>query len=253
MNCICLVPVAPLRAEPSHRSEMVSQLLFGEIGEILLKEGDFTKIRIQCDNYIGWCQTAQLQDFAEDMNDNIILAGEWMNRISINGQYAFIPMGCDLSFLQNNKAVVGHHIIEYNGVLLKTLSHKWNAENVRQLAYSFFNTAYLWGGRSVFGIDCSGFTQVVYKCFGKHLLRDAAQQAKQGEAIGFLQEAQCGDLAFFDNEEGNIIHVGLLLDSSTIIHASGKVRIDGIDNMGIVNVDTGRRTHNLRIIKRIVA
>ncbi len=250
MNCICLVPVAPLRAEPMHQSEMVSQMLFGEIGEILVREKDFTKVKSQYDNYIGWCQTSQLQELEIIISANKVLAGEWINKISINGQYAFIPMGADLSFLQHNKAVVGHNIIEYNGVSINTQSHTMNAGNVRQLAYSFFNTAYLWGGRSVFGIDCSGFTQLVYKCFGKQLLRDASQQATQGEAIGFLQEAQCGDLAFFDNEEGKIIHVGLLLDSNTIIHSSGKVRIDGIDNMGIVNTDTGRRTHNLRIIKR---
>ena len=250
MNCICLVSVAPLRAEPSHSSEMISQLLFGEISEILMKEGDFTKIKSQYDHYIGWCQTSQLQNFEKDLSGNKILAGEWINKISINGQYAFIPMGADLTFLQYNKAVAGPYIIEYNGVTINAVTNEWNAENVRQLAYSFFNTAYLWGGRSVFGIDCSGFTQLVYKCFGKYLLRDASQQATQGEAIGFLQEAQTGDLAFFDNEEGKIIHVGILLDSSTIIHSSGRVRIDGIDNMGVVNTETGRRTHSLRIIKR---
>jgi cell wall-associated NlpC family hydrolase len=113
------------------------------------------------------------------------------------------------------------------------------------------NVPYLWGGKSSFGIDCSGFVQQVFKLFGKHLLRDTYQQATQGESIGFLQEVQCGDLAFFDNAEGRIVHVGILLNSETIIHASGNVRVDTMDSYGIINRNTGMRTHQLRVIKRV--
>jgi cell wall-associated NlpC family hydrolase len=116
----------------------------------------------------------------------------------------------------------------------------------------FLNSAYLWGGRSIFGVDCSGFCQTVFRFIGIPLLRDAYQQASQGEAIGFLEETKLGDLAFFDNEEGRITHVGMLLDQDTIIHASGRVRMDTIDHLGIVNVDTGLHTHKLRIIKRML-
>jgi cell wall-associated NlpC family hydrolase len=114
------------------------------------------------------------------------------------------------------------------------------------------NSTYLWGGRSVFGIDCSGFTQSVFKFLNVHLLRDAQQQATQGELVAFLQQAHCGDLAFFDDGEGHIIHVGILLNAHEIIHAAGKVRIDKIDNQGIIEADTGQRTQRLRIIKRYV-
>jgi cell wall-associated NlpC family hydrolase len=114
----------------------------------------------------------------------------------------------------------------------------------------FINTPYLWGGRSVFGADCSGFVQTAFRYLDIHLPRDAAHQALKGETVSLLQEARCGDLAFFDDPEGDIIHVGILLNEASIIHSYGKVRVDAIDNEGIVNTETGNRTHRLRIIKR---
>ena len=126
----------------------------------------------------------------------------------------------------------------------------FNEETIRSLTTKYLNTSYLWGGRTIYGIDCSGFTQQIFKFLNIKLPRDAYQQASLGEIVGFLQEATCGDLAFFDNAEGKITHVGIMLDGATIIHASGKVRVDDIDNYGIINRDTGERTHQLRIIKR---
>lgn len=126
----------------------------------------------------------------------------------------------------------------------------FTTENVRAAALRYLETPYLWGGRTRCGIDCSGFSQAVYQSMGIALPRDAWQQAEQGEVVGFLQEAVCGDLAFFDNEEGRITHVGVMLNAAEVIHASGKVRIDPIDNQGIINGDTGVRTHRLRVIKR---
>jgi cell wall-associated NlpC family hydrolase len=133
----------------------------------------------------------------------------------------------------------------------------WNPEEVKitpkvikQIAYKFLNTAYLWGGKSVFGIDCSGYAQMVYKFLNTYIPRDAWQQAEEGTTVNFLQEAHFGDLAFFDNEEGRIVHVGILLNEHEIIHSAGKVRIDKIDNQGLLNLETKERTHKLRIIKR---
>jgi cell wall-associated NlpC family hydrolase len=116
----------------------------------------------------------------------------------------------------------------------------------------FLNAPYLWGGKTPFGIDCSGFTQTVYKLNGIKLLRDAYQQAEQGETLSFVEEAEAGDLAFFDNEEGRIVHVGIVLDNNKIIHASGKVRIDGFDHHGIFNNEKRDYSHKLRLLKRIV-
>src|SRR5690606_32644982 len=121
-----------------------------------------------------------------------------------------------------------------------------------ETALLYLNTPYLWGGKTPFGIDCSGFTQMVYKLNGYKLLRDASQQATQGEALSFIEESEPGDLAFFDNHEGIITHVGIIMEDNYIIHAHGKVRIDRLDHSGIFNYDTRSHTHRLRVIKRII-
>jgi len=119
-------------------------------------------------------------------------------------------------------------------------------------AMMYLNSPYLWGGRTPFGIDCSGFSQMVYRLNGVDLPRDAHEQAEVGTTLSFVEESESGDLAFFDNNEGKIIHVGIILDSNSIIHASGKVRVDKIDQQGIFNQNSGIHTHKLRLIKKII-
>ena len=150
-----------------------------------------------------------------------------------------------------NRIVVGvSSDVKYASIHNEGGQIKITPKIIRQVAYKFLNTSYLWGGKSVFGIDCSGFTQMTYKFLNKHLPRNAWQQAEQGEVVNFLQQAHCGDLAFFDNVEGRITHVGIILNQHEIIHSSGKVRIDKIDNQGIVNAESNQQSHKLRIIKR---
>ncbi|GAB2823470.1 C40 family peptidase [Ferruginibacter profundus] len=242
---ICCVPVAHVRMTPDHRSEMKSQLLFGE--KVTTDNSDikgWVKITCKADGYEGWCQPAQLQeiDAAQYNDSDIVVAADWVNEISYDGKPMFIPLG---SVLQPKETG-----IKFSGTMFDPAKAKTDEATIRQIAFKFLNTAYLWGGRSVFGIDCSGFAQSVYKFLNIPLLRDANLQVTEGEVVGFLQEARCGDLAFFDDEEGQIVHVGILLNDHEIIHASTKVRIDKIDNEGIVNTSTGERTHQLRIIKR---
>ena len=120
-----------------------------------------------------------------------------------------------------------------------------------EFAQKFLGAPYIWGGRSLFGIDCSGLVQLCARAAGKLLPRDASQQVQEGELVYFLPEIQPGDLAFFGNEDGKIVHVGIMLDSERIIHASGKVRIDYLDQTGIFNKERNEHTHRLQVIKRL--
>lgn len=250
---VCCVPVAPLRIEPDHRSEMVSQLLFGECCIItVVEKNGWVKIVNKLDAYTGWCRQSHLQEIDDThyYPEDSVLTADWVNQVDYNGHMMWVPFGSSLTAINNGKLFWRRNTVHYEGKTWEPFKAKHDTKTIKQLAFTFLNTTYLWGGRSVFGIDCSGFTQSVYKFLNIHLLRDAQQQSTQGELVGFLQQARCGDLAFFDDEEGRIIHTGILLNPHEIIHAAGKVKIDKIDSQGIVDSDTGLRTQKLRIIKR---
>ncbi len=250
---ICNLAIIPLRIEPSDRSEIVSQVLFGEHFEILETQKQWAKIRLQFDQYEGWVDSKQYQIISENQylqlnKDIIILNSDLIEYItSPNNILMPIPLGSSLSFLNHNDINFENFI--FDGLKISGIKPKKNLINT---SFMFLNAPYLWGGKTPFGIDCSGFTQMVYKLNGYHLLRDASQQATQGEALSFIEESEPGDLAFFDNEEGKIIHVGIIMDDNYIIHSSGKVRIDRIDHLGIFNAEINKHTHKLRVIKKII-
>ena len=250
---ICNLAIIPLRAESSDRSEIVSQVLFGEHFEVLETLKQWAKIRLQYDDYEGWVDVKQFQPIAKDQYDQlsqeaIILNSDLVEYItSPNNLLMPIPLGASLSFL--NHADINVSGFDFEGMRISGVKPKSNLINT---SFMYLNAPYLWGGKTPFGIDCSGFTQMVYKLNGYHLLRDASQQATEGEALSFIEESEPGDLAFFDNEEGKIIHVGIIMDDNYIIHSSGKVRIDRLDHLGIYNAETNRHTHKLRVIKKMI-
>lgn len=249
---VTCVPVCPVRKDPAHRSEMISQLLFGEKCILMESVDGWEKVQAKYDGYEGWVQSGQVTVIDEhkfNKKDNLLTEG-LVNEIDFNGYNMMIPIGCSLSAFNSGLTPWNKNSVKYKGEFWDIENVKFSGKAIRQFSFRFLNTSYLWGGKSVYGIDCSGFVQTVYKFFGKYIPRDSSQQAEEGETIDFLQSAKCGDLAFFDNEDGKIVHVGMLLNSDEIIHSSTKVRIDKIDNHGIVNRDTNKRTHHLRIIKR---
>lgn len=250
---ICNLAIVPLRVEASDKSEQVSQLLFGEHFKIIEATAKWSQIELAFDGYIGWIDNKQFQSISEEQylflaDSPTVLNADLIEYISTpNNHLLPIPLGSSLSFLENEE--INTRKFSFDG--MKVCGAKPKSDLVKT-AFMYLNAPYLWGGKSPFGIDCSGFTQMVYKLNGHHLLRDASQQATQGEPLSFIEESEPGDLAFFDNDEGNIVHVGIMMEDNYIIHASGQVRIDRLDHLGIYNADTNRHTHKLRVIKKII-
>ena len=251
-KAICCVPVSAMRATSSHKSEMVSQLLFGESVSLLEKEQEWQKVKGIYDGYEGWCPFSHLILLKRQpaFSGEPVLTAEWVNKIIWKGVPMYIPFSCDLSLIRQEDLFEEAVGFRYEGKIFHKKAGTSFPEQTEQVSRFFLNSTYLWGGKSVFGIDCSGFTQTVFRMLGKQVLRDAWQQAEQGAGVSTLSAVQPGDLAFFNNDQGRIVHVGIILASDQIIHASGKVRIDTIDREGIVNLETGERTHRLHSIKR---
>jgi len=254
---ICPLGVIPCRFEPSDKSEMVTQLLFGETFSILKQEGKWLQIKITLDGYEAWIDEKQYlplsqEQFEKQSKFPTTCSADLVDLLTRASDKNLVPVvaGSTLPAYEQGKLFLGEEEFSFEGEITHPLSDNIPTL-VAEYAGIFLNAPYLWGGRSVFGIDCSGFTQVVFKMAGIALKRDAYQQAEQGTTLSFIEEAQTGDLAFFDNEEGKIIHTGIILSAEKIIHASGKVRIDKLDHNGIFNLAGKKYSHKLRVIKRI--
>ncbi len=254
MYGICNLSMIPVRSEPSDKSEMVSQLLFGEAVEVLDKHESWRKVRLCYDDYIGWVDKKQIISIEEEeLKKNSTqpsTATLDIVQIVIFNQSNIIPvvLGSTLPAYQNKKFRIGNTEYIYDGNV--KLFSSPDPSNIVEHAFMYLNAPYLWGGRSPFGLDCSGYTQMVFKLCGILLKRDANQQAQQGRTINLLEESKPGDLAFFENQEGKITHVGIILSGNKIIHASGKVHVDKLDHQGIFSEETNKYTHKLRVIKR---
>jgi cell wall-associated NlpC family hydrolase len=253
---ICSLSVIPCRKEPSSTSEMVTQLLFGETYTIIEDREDWIQISTNYDNYPCWISAKQhnritIAHYKSLVNNT--LSSELVQVISNTSNNSLFPItvGASLPNFKNGKLKVGDAEYLFEGQT-SDIQIKKTVNDLKDTAYLFLNAPYLWGGRSPFGIDCSGFTQLVYKLNGYQLPRDASQQVELGTPLSFVEEAEAGDLAFFDNEEGNIVHVGMVLENQQIIHASGCVRIDKFDHYGIFHSENKKYSHMLRVIKKVV-
>lgn len=234
---ICIVTVAPVRAEGSDKAEIVTEILFGESADILEVNKNWTKIKMHYDEYEGWMDTKQIKPISDEdfAKRKVTVVTEDFSSVLMNDGKTLLSMGSEVEF----------------PVVASRRSHDVR-ESIAFTAKEFLNVPYLWGGKSFFAVDCSGFTQLVYKVHNIKIPRDTYQQAEVGETLSFVEESQPGDLAFFENPEGKIIHVGIMLDGQKIIHASGKVRIDTLDSTGIFNKELNKHTHKLRVIKSIL-
>ena len=245
---VCHLSIVPLRAEASDKSELVSQVLYGDLFTVLEHTKKWSYIKLQFDGYEGWIDNKQFLTITEedytlysqmqahyvtDLVEYIICKESHLYPVTIGASLHISP-------LLNHK-FEGHSI-----------SGKQDKAKLINTAFIYINSPYLWGGKTPFGIDCSGFTQMVYRINGYTIPRDASQQANEGEPLSFIEESEPGDLAFFDNDDGDIIHVGIIMKDNYIIHAHGKVRIDRLDHSGIYNVETNSHTHKLRVIKKLI-
>lgn len=234
---VCNVSVAPVRADKTDKAEIVTEMLYGESADILEVINNWTRIKMHYDGYEGWIDTKQITLVTDDFltkRKTHLVTEPFQSRVMESGKM-LLSMGSEVSF---------ETVHAQRGATIR--------QSIVETAKEFLNVPYLWGGKSFFGVDCSGFTQLVLKVHDIKYPRDAYQQGEVGEPLSFIEEAQPGDLAFFENSEGRIIHVGFMLENDQIIHAHGKVRIDTLDSSGIFNKELNKHTHKLRFIRNIL-
>lgn len=256
---ISSLSIIPVRKEPSEKSEMVTQILFGEHFEIREQMVGWSNVLLEYDGYEGWIDSKMITPLKNralkklEKSANAV-SGDIISIVQVNAeQNILLVAGSTLPVWRPylKEFTVNVDTYRSSGEVFYNPQDDLRKIVIKQ-ALKYFNAPYLWGGRSPFGIDCSGFTQIIYKMIGIYIPRDASGQVQMGIALSFVDEAKPGDLAFFDDEEGKIVHVGILWKRNKIIHASGKVRIDNVDQFGIFNIDSKHYTHKLRVIKKII-
>ena len=248
---ICENVFVPLRSGPTHKSEMLSQVLFGEKYEVLDQAGHWMKITTLFDNYNGWIDLDHLQHSVFNEESRGYVLNKSLLCFKNDKTKLVLEAGCEIFSPDFEKKTFMLGQNKYTTEDNFSVGYLENTDSPADIALRFINSPYIWGGRIPSGIDCSGLTQLVYKICGKPIPRDSWKQAETGEMIDFIDEAVPGDLVFFDDEQGKICHVGMILSKGLVIHASGRVRIDIIDHQGIYKKENRKYSHRLRTIRRI--
>lgn len=258
---ICGLSAVPVRAEPTDRAELVTELLFGECYSVLLTQGNWLRIEAAADNYLGWIDYKQHRPVS-DAYFKAWLAQDHprvldvVQVVSTATARQPITLGCRLPFFDGMTLKLGDdNALFYNGPATnpgQASQPERQLALLRKMGQYFLSAPYVWGGKNIFGLDCSGLMQTLFGLVGVPLPRDARQQIGLGEPVDFVTQARPGDLAFFDNADGAIVHVGVVMDDGLILHAHGEVRLDPLDHHGIFNRDRQKYSHKLRLIKRLL-
>lgn len=267
MKAISLHSVVPVRAEAHEGAEQSTQMLFGELctiiqhSDISIQHSDrWTFIRLESDGQEGWVDAKMIapmnaeeeKSYCAALKDSAIVAMPMAYAVSENnGQTIPLTAGTRLTNYNNGRFEVLGVGFRIDPSMVLTAPREMSQENLLQTVRFFLNIPYLWGGKNAMGMDCSGFTQVVMSLFGKSLLRNASEQVTQGKKIAKLGNVQAGDLVFFDHEDGKISHVGIAIDAERVIHCSGRVKVEKLDETGIFSAEQGTYTHHLAAIRRI--
>ena len=259
MKGIVLHSVVPVRSEANEGSEQLTQLLFAETVDILEEKPRWIRIKNDADGQIGWVDFKMLTKLS-DSESELVAKADKSARVMMpmayavsenNGQTIPLTAGTCLPNYKDGRFEVLGVGFRIDPSMVADKSLEMTTEKIMEVVRFFLNVPYLWGGKNALGMDCSGFTQIIHSLFGHQLLRNASEQVTQGMPVKSLKNAQTGDLAFFDHEDGKISHVGLILDSERIIHCSGRVKVEKLDEIGIFSIEQGGTyTHHLVSIRR---
>lgn len=260
MVVLSLHSVVPVRAEAREGAEQNTQMLFGELAEVLEEQARWTRIRLDSDGQEGWVDAKMiapiggkdLTAYKKAYKTAAMVKFPMTYAVSENnGQTIPLTAGTSLPNYKDGRFEVLGVGFRIDPHMVSIQPPVISLQTLLETTRFFINTPYLWGGKNALGMDCSGFTQVVMSLFGKKLLRNASEQATQGRAIKERQKAQAGDLVFFDHEDGKISHVGIVIDPDRVIHCSGRVKVEKLDDTGIFNAETGEYSHHLTQIRRL--
>lgn len=268
MVAIALHSVIPVRTEAREGAEQNTQMLFGELCEVIEEQPRWRRIRLESDGQEGWVDAKMITPMTDKEYATHKKALKTAATVAFpmayamsenNGQTIPLTAGTKLTNYQspmtNDASPARFEVLgvgfRIDPLMVITAPLELNQENLLKAVRFFINVPYLWGGKNALGMDCSGFTLTVMSLFGKALLRNASEQVTQGKPIKDLSKAKAGDLVFFDHEDGKISHVGIVIDPERVIHCSGRVKVEKLDSTGIFNAETGEYSHHLVAIRRV--